>query len=285
MSILEDRAGNLWLGTVGEGLLRFDRERRRFIRYRNHPGNPDSLADDQVTCPARGPRRKHLGRPAGDGSQLLCLPESRCLKDLWQESGNPNSPDSRDGTLVTSIYEDRQGILWIGTSGALNRIDRKTGQYTAYRSAGPAFNTDVTAIVEDGSGTLWVGTFGQGLQRFDRRTGQFQSLRRQSGRCSPLSCGCSVDHTGALWALTLNGLKRLDPAKERLTGYLPRAKRRRERGGPPGSAHCVESGLFQSQKTGRERCGLVATYSGLYRFDPRPVNSRPTTPTPMIPIL
>ena len=65
----------------------------------------------------------------------------------------------------------------MGTSGALNRIDRKTGQYTAYRSAGPGFNTDVTAIVEDGSGTLWVGTYGHGLKRFDRRTGQFQSLR------------------------------------------------------------------------------------------------------------
>ena len=29
------------------------------------------------------------------------------------------------------------------------------------------------------------------------------------------------------------------------------------------------SAYFRSQKTGRERCGLVATTSGLYRFDPR----------------
>ena len=39
-TMIEDKAGNLWLGTAGEGVLKFDRERRRFIRYRNHPAIP-----------------------------------------------------------------------------------------------------------------------------------------------------------------------------------------------------------------------------------------------------
>ncbi len=35
-TMIEDRAGNLWLGTASEGVLKFDQERRRLTRYRNH---------------------------------------------------------------------------------------------------------------------------------------------------------------------------------------------------------------------------------------------------------
>ena len=42
-AMLEDQDGSLWLTTHGPGLLKFDREHRRFIRYRNDPGDTESL--------------------------------------------------------------------------------------------------------------------------------------------------------------------------------------------------------------------------------------------------
>jgi ligand-binding sensor domain-containing protein len=44
----EDRDGALWLATHGAGLLKFDREHRRFIRYRNDPFDPESLPQNNV---------------------------------------------------------------------------------------------------------------------------------------------------------------------------------------------------------------------------------------------
>ena len=48
MAMLEDRNGNLWLGTQGTGLLKFDRERRRFAAYRNNPADPETLPQDRI---------------------------------------------------------------------------------------------------------------------------------------------------------------------------------------------------------------------------------------------
>ena len=75
-----------------------------------------------------------------------------------------------------ALFEDREGILWIGTPEALLRRD-KTGRITKYRTGGREVGADVISILEDRSGGLWVGTWGHGLRRFDRRTGKFKTYR------------------------------------------------------------------------------------------------------------
>ena len=79
------------------------------------------------------------------------------------------------GVLVTSIFEDSDRILWIGSTGALNRIDLKTGQDDVV--AASAAKDDVLSIIEDRSGTLLAGTYHDGLQRVDRKTGLLHTLR------------------------------------------------------------------------------------------------------------
>jgi len=50
MAMFEDHDGNLWFATLGNGLLKLDRERRKFIQYRHDPTNPDSLGQDDVAA-------------------------------------------------------------------------------------------------------------------------------------------------------------------------------------------------------------------------------------------
>jgi ligand-binding sensor domain-containing protein len=172
-AILEDRNGTLWLATNGAGLLKFDREHRRFISYRNNPLDPESIGQDNVIS-LFGDREGNVW--AGLGSMGLtrfsttALPFERYRHDF----GNPNNTGE---PFVGAIYEDRQGILWIGNHEALNRIGRTDGQYSSYPTAGPGEGSDVIAIREDRSGSLWVGTFSHGLYRFDRRTRRFTRFR------------------------------------------------------------------------------------------------------------
>jgi ligand-binding sensor domain-containing protein len=46
--MLEDQSGTLWLATNGAGLLKFDREHKRFIRYCNSLNDPESLAQNSI---------------------------------------------------------------------------------------------------------------------------------------------------------------------------------------------------------------------------------------------
>src|SRR5688572_27577179 len=217
-SILEDRAGNLWLGTMGGGLLRLDRERRRFVRYRNHLGKPDSLAENHVAL-LRQDRQGNIWANLRETGVSFFGSAKPLFKTLWQESGNPNSPNSRDGSVVKAIHEDRQGTLWMGTEAALIRMDRKTGQHSAYRSAGSAFNNNVISIGEDSSGGIWAGTYGQGLKRLNRAGGQLLSVRDQSAGVAIVR-RLLRDRNGGMWALTEKGLMQFAPGAERLTAYL-----------------------------------------------------------------
>jgi len=219
MTMLEDRNGNLWFGTFGDGLVKFDRQKRKFIRYRNDPANPDSLGEDNVTTLFQDREGSiwaglHMMAPTRFSTQ------TPLFEKFKREPGNPNS---LSGTMVNGIYEDRQGILWMSAINALNRIDRKTGQYTRYRTTGAGVSPRPTAIVEDRLGFLWIGSDDHGLTRFDPKTGRFRTFRHSPNDRFSLSSdrvtGLFIDHAGTLWATTWEGLDRFDPATSHFTVY------------------------------------------------------------------
>jgi signal transduction histidine kinase/sugar lactone lactonase YvrE len=149
------------------------------------------------------------------------------FKVYRKEPGNPNSLDEDN---VLSVFEDSQGILWIGTN-QLNRLDRKTGRYTFYRhdSANSASisSSVVRAMAEDRAGFLWFGTWGGGLNQFDRRTGRFKAYRHDPADAASLSndtvLSLLIDRTGTLWAGTDDGLNRLDARTGRFTLFRPKS--------------------------------------------------------------
>ena len=255
MAMTEDRNGTLWVATHGAGLLAFDRERRRFIRYRKNPSDPDSLPQNDVEnvfTDREGSVWACLGRMGVTHFATNPLP----FKRIPQLSSSEGSAEP----FVGAIYEDRQGILWIGTPEALDGIDRKTGHYTSYhRTPGPAASTDVITISQDRSDNLWAGTYNHGLLRLDRRTGKFQTYRHNPADPYSLSndivTRLLVDHDGTLWVATNDGLNRFDAATGRFTVYKSEPPRR-----------IVDYLELVEDRKGALWLGTDS--SGLHRFDP-----------------
>ena len=216
----------IWLATKPDGLVKFDRARRSFTRYRNNPADPASLNDNEDLSLLED-REGSIWVGTSVGGVNRFSSEPLPFMTYRREPGNPNS--LAEG-LLHSVFEDSQGILWIGTN-QLNRVDRRTGRYTIYAHdpANPGSITTgvVYAMVEDRAGVLWFGTWGGGLNRFDRRTGRFKAYRHDPADPASLShdniLSLLIDHSGNLWAGTDDGLNRLDARTGHFTVFRPKS--------------------------------------------------------------
>ena len=121
-----------------------------------------------------------------------------------------------DNTLST-LYEDKAGVMWIGSYLGLEKFEQTTGTFTHYTpnpsGTGKDASNGIWSICEDKYGVLWVGS-GNGLYKFDRVTGKFTSLRYDSTDPGSISHNSIQtiyeDKEGSLWFGTGAGLDKLD---------------------------------------------------------------------------
>ncbi len=82
-------------------------------------------------------------------------------------------------SMINSIYQDKDGIIWIATEDGLNRYDG--AKFTVYRhneeDERSLLNNYTRTLFEDSKGRLFVGTL-NGLQIYDRATGIFKTIPR-----------------------------------------------------------------------------------------------------------
>ena len=259
-SVYEDADGILWLCTVDRGLLKLNRDRKKFFRYAKQPGNLDSLPHDTVhTIFEDAEGVMWVGTQSGL-TRFLRRPPA--FVNYKHEPGNGNSLRN---SMVWSVQEDSKGFLWIGTEDGLNRLDRRTGQFTLYRhdpqNSHSLSYDKVSAICEDRSGALWFGTYGGGLDRFEPTTGQFFAYRHDQNNPSSLgsdSVLCLLmDRRGTLWVGTQGGgLNHFDSGTGRFTAY---------RNGPT-DTDTLLTVIFE------DRAGMLwlgNQLEGLSRFDPK----------------
>jgi ligand-binding sensor domain-containing protein/signal transduction histidine kinase len=221
-ALLEDHEGTMWFGTAVRGLLKFDREHRRFISYHNLPGDSDSLVDNRVIVLFED-REKNIWVGMHDVEPHFFATRPPPFTKFTNPSGSRNSISPG---LVGALYEDRQGVLWVGVNRSLVRIDRKTGLSSSFQ---PVAGSEVLSVIEDGPDVLWIaGT--NPLLRYNRKTGE---LRRYIHDRSDPSTLCSgvverllIDHRDTLWAATWDGLCRFHPLTQRFTTYKPDPKTR-----------------------------------------------------------
>jgi len=78
------------------------------------------------------------------------------------------------GLSISTLYEDRHGVLWVGTELGLHRYERERFHFVG--SDEGISSIYIRAITEDAAGRLWVGT-SNGL--YVRRGNRFENVRWQ----------------------------------------------------------------------------------------------------------
>ncbi|MCP5054982.1 MAG: response regulator [bacterium] len=198
----EDRAGNLWIGTIGGGLNRF--KNGVFTSYTTK----DGLSNDIVMY-------IHEDR---DGN-LWVATWGGGLNRL--KDGKFTAYTTKDGLSDDSVgvlCEDREGNLWIGTwGGGVNRL--KDGKFTAYTTKDGLSNDVVRTVLEDRDLNLWVGTNGGGLNRLDPANGTVTVYSTPDGLDDVFIRTLCQDHQGNLWIGTTAGVYLMEHRNRTFTRY------------------------------------------------------------------
>ena len=181
LNFFADGEDNFWIATQA-GMLRLTRSPVSIVAF---PMPSDS---DFGTI--------YQGR---DGSFWVASAQLFQLKD---GAFIPQTVPGVKGIHVRNVFQDRSGVLWVGTDGnGLFRIaDGRATHFTT-------LNTFIRAIVQAHDGSMWVGTDG-GLNHIVMEDGK-QTMRQYSvgsGLIYPSIRVLAIDHAGDLWVGTDRGI-------------------------------------------------------------------------------
>lgn len=141
----------------------------------------------------------------------------------------PANPRSLSSNLIRSIYEDRSGVIWVGTqNGGLNRLTNKQNFINilpAQSSPSGVLANPIVRAITLYNDALWIGTEGGGIHILDTQqftlldqitTSSRQPARLQSDEITTFT----PDPDGGLWVGTWGGgLHYLSPESSRFTVF------------------------------------------------------------------
>ena len=147
--LLEDSKGNLWLGTQGAGVTKYDG--KSFTHYSIKQG----LSSNIIICLLED-RKGNLYFGTNDGG---------ITKYDGKSFSYFNSSNGLLSDEIWSLFEDNKGYIWIGTNLGVSKFDGTS--YTNYTTKMGLANAAVRSITQDVAGNMWFATDGDGVNKFD----------------------------------------------------------------------------------------------------------------------
>jgi len=194
-SIFQDSKGDLWFGTIGDGVVRYDRKALTYF------SNPDGFISNSVYA-INEDKNGNLWFGTDQGVYKY---DGKTFRNYNQKDGLSHIDISRKSILV-----DKLGTIWVGTHGGVFLYDP-----SADRHGGQSFSLfkqlatiNVAGIMEDRSGNIWFASTNKGAFRYDGKTSTNIAGKEELGE--NYAGGLAEDKAGNIWFTMKNGICKYD---------------------------------------------------------------------------
>ncbi len=206
ISVFPDNKKNVWLGTAGGGLYRYNLRQNGFEYYTHCVLNKNSLSVNNINTVLDSPQWLFVGT-CGGGLNVL---NKQTDKYFYLSSADKSTTVNKiAGNYISALYLDDKGILWTGCWGdGISYIDTKAFPANQFHQLDYQNNTKqslsgrfISCIASDKKGNKWIGMKeGINLIKEDGTIVDFSSLGIED--VSEILC----DSRGAVWITTETGL-------------------------------------------------------------------------------
>ena len=213
----QDNAGNIWMGTKYNGLIRHNTKNNEITTYNRlstrklHSRKVNCVVSDKLGQVWIGASEGvYLLRPAGFDYSVKTVPGVM--------AGNSGNYDDYVNTLLI----DDEDVLWVGTMGGglLRSVhpvtSKKKPEFKAYRvnEGNNLENNNIQTLFQDSEKRMWVGTSEGGFYLFDKKAEVFKEFHKSSGLYADIINDILEDWKGNLWLSTNKGLYRFTYTSE-----------------------------------------------------------------------
>ena len=229
-SVFKDSHGQLWFGTIGGGVSRYDGT--YFTHYTENEGLSNNTIWDILED-----RNGHMwfatfggGVTKYDGNHFvhfttkeglvhnnvsIIMEDSKGHIWIGTNGGGASRYDGINFTNYTTeqgighndvlaIFEDSQGDIWFGSGGGTGGLNRFDGtSFTRYTMADGLSHNDVWSMAEDSLGQIWIATAFGGVNVYDSNSfdgrGSFTHYTVKEGLLSNWTWAMYKDSQGHFW--------------------------------------------------------------------------------------
>ena len=195
-SIFQDSKGNLWFGTLEEGVVRYD------VKTLTYFDSLDGFKTNSVHAIAED-RSGHLW--FGTEDQGVYKYDGKYFKNYNKAAGLSNTSVGRKSILV-----DKSGNIWVGTMGGVFRYipsaDSTGGQCFSLFDLLPPIH--VEGIMEDKNGNIWFASSNKGVFRYDGKS--IININEMEGLGDNYAGGMAQDKSGNIWFISKTGICKFD---------------------------------------------------------------------------
>ena len=164
------------------------------------------------------------------GTMWIGTDTGEVLRAEWNGSAAvrplPLEKSARDSLeahgFISSLHDDREGRLWVGTRRGLGRIDIGSGQVSWLGVQDGLPSTNISGIAADAAGQLWVG-HNRGLTRIDAASGTMTHFGERDGaQGKGYAEGAWAAGASGLIYFAGEGVTAFDPREVGVSPYAPR---------------------------------------------------------------